>query len=348
LKPMILTVDFSLTLTLTLALTLALTFTLTLKSARGDVPAQTPLKQSAWRTSLTYLSPRLSAGEGRYYSAHVTAGEAQRALWLSGEWALSLNAHTLAWRGTLNNTPTSEDFTPTSTSSSDGALGSFTPLTPPTELSEALRWRFGGGGGLLLSRHSASGGLSPFLTLGAGLSALSSREALDPLSMSPLRSPLLSPLLSPWVSGVLRWRGAVQSFLGLWLSGRWGGLGVGRVSTGSPLLSPLSRWSVNAGLSLGRAELGGGLEHLGGRIGLSGGVSLPLSAPLYLVGSVWLDLEGGAEGRMFSVAMRWTGERIAPELAPPKANESSRGTPQQRTRGPSLPQAPVVSPISPR
>ena len=333
---------------LSLALTLALAFTLTLRSARGDVPAQTPLKQSAWRASLTYLSPRLSAGEGRYYSAHVTAGEARRALWLSEGWEVSLSAHTLAWRGTLNNTPTSEDFTPTSTSSSDGALGSFTPLTPPTELSEALRWRFGGGGGLLLSRHSTSGGGSPSLMLGAGLSTLSSREARDPLSMSPLRSSLLSPLLSPWVSGVLRWQGDTQRLLGLWLSGRWGGLGVGRVSTGAPLLSPLSRWGVSAGLSLGRAELGGGLEWLGGRIGLSGGLSLPLSAPLYLVGSAWLDLEGGAEGRVFSVALRWTGERVAPELAPPKASEGSRGAPQQGTRGPSLPQAPVVSPISPR
>ncbi|MBM4290372.1 MAG: hypothetical protein FJ138_02145 [Deltaproteobacteria bacterium] len=96
--------------------------------------------------------------------------------------------------------------------------------------------------------------------------------------------------------------------------------------------------------------MGAGVADLGGLWALAL-LSLPLSAPLYLHVSAWGRGEGLAAGRAFTVGLRWTGERDAPELDPPAPGAGAGGAPGEAPAGgallPSSAPPPAVAPRAP-
>ena len=324
----------------------------------GASSAERALTQRSTRSpiavSASYLSARLtppSARSSGYLSDDALSLGVSASVWGQGPLSLGVGVGAQVWREALQLTPSAMELRPMTPVEGDGQ-----PLYPMlSRPDQVTRDEVVSGLGVMSfsSELRSSSALWPSLSVHLGAQWLASNGYAQGAQGAGLGSLFaLGGELSGWVSGRLRWQ-AEGRLWSPWLYGRWAGVSLGTELHEERSAVSLRGHELTGGLSVGRATLSVSWLDRGAQAGYGAGLTLPLSAPLYLCSSAWLS--GGAESeRAFTVGLRWTGETELMERPPANPSGGSSGGspsapsgPQPHLGSPSRSGAPL-SPLSPR
>jgi len=299
----------------------------------------------------SYLSARLTPSSdpsAGYLSDDALSVGVSASVWGQGPYSLGLGVGAQVWREALQLTPSPFELRPMTPLEGEGQL-TYPTLSRPDQVTRDEL--ISGLGVMSLSGELRSTSeLWPSLSVHLGGLWRASRGSAQGAGVSSLFT--LGGELSAWASGRLRWQAEGRPW-SPWLYGRWGGVSVGTELSEERSAVSVRGHELAGGLSVGRASLSASWLHRGTRAGYGAGLTLPLSAPLYLCSSAWLS-EGGSAERAFTVGLRWTGETELMEQAPANSSGSAPGAPSPPS-GPHLgspnrsgaPLSPL-SPLSPR
>lgn len=312
-------------------------------------------EETALHLRVSYLSARMSsrthATEGYLSVDGMTLGMTVLILDQTA-FKLGLGLGIQGWHEVFHQTPGLEQLKPTPSVDSETSVYTYPSLTPPSESSINQKWSVLSTPSLSMHVRSSSAWPSTTFTIG-GLwrtregEFQQAQEREKALTYQFKLKQVDIGSITPWSSLHLSWRKKDQ-FIRPWLYGRWGGVGLGSELMNAQSEVSLRGHMVSGGIGIGRTQVGLFWLWHQTQQGLGAGITLPLSAPLYLCSSAWLSI-GELQDRIFSIGLRWTGEELLQEQAasPSDQKQIMPTSPSAPPLGPSRQPSTPLNPLSP-